>query len=338
MSDMALGELADVRAEGGAGEPFVVLAEGSREACPVFLVHDAYGDLLLYRQLAQELRGRRVLGIAPPQLGSGLAAFTRIEAMAAHYVRLVRQAWPNGPYLLGGLCAGAIIAAEMALLLESAGEDAALVAVLDAADVEARLRPEAESRPAWRSLLAPGALKAAARDVVGGASRVAPGKVLAHVAELARQKGGALADRAAYLLHDRLGTCPDILRARLAPRKVYDAAERRYRPRGRVRGPVFLIRATTGTGHDRPYAELYEDEALGWRARTTGTLVVSDVPGGHVSLLQPPAVAATGEAVRAACATSLALFASRQSADGSLVPDAASHVPEGPTLTAGPTL
>lgn len=283
-----MGELAtNGVAEGRGTAPLVVLAEGSQQECPVFLVHDAYGDLLLYRLLAQGLGGRRVLGVPPSHLGSGLPAFTRIEAMAAHYVRLIRQAWPRGPYLLGGLCAGAVIAAEMGLLLEAAGEQVALVAVLDAADVDAQPRRTTDDASSRAPSLAAGLVPSwpNVRRTMG----------------LARAKGGALADRAAYLFHDYLGTCPAPLRRRLAPRKVYDAAERRYRPRGQLRGPVFLVRATEGTGNDRPYAELFEDPTLGWRARTTGALVLSDVPGGHVSLLQAPAVAATADAVRAAC-------------------------------------
>jgi len=299
----------DAGSAGLATAPLLVLAEGSTQRCPVFLVHDAYGDLLLYRLLARGLGGRRVLGIPPSQLGSGLPAFTRIEAMAAHYVRLIRQAWPSGPYLLGGLCAGAVIAAEMALLLERAGEQAALVAVLDAADVDARPRRAGKS-PVSEALAAP----------VGITARLTPSwRNVRRAWSGARAKGGALADRAAYLFLDHLGTCPDLLRARLGPRKVYDAAEHRYRPKGRLRGPIFLLRATTGTGNDQPYAELFEDPSLGWRARTTGPLLVSDVPAGHVSLLQAPAVAATAEVVRVACETALAHFAAE--AESYVAPD-----------------
>jgi len=279
------------------GARLLLLADGRRDRAPLFLVHDAYGDLLLYRRLAHALGDRRVLGIAPMQLATGLPAVTRIEEMAADYVRLIRHAWPDGPYLLGGLCAGAVLAAEMALVLEKRGEDAALVAVLDAADVEAEPRKTSTSS-ALASLATPPGL-----ETLWQASR-----------QRLTEKTGGLLDRVAYALHDRLGACPSPLRPRLTVRKVYAAADRAVPPLGKLRGPVFLMRATRGEGADRPYRELYVDPALGWRQRTTGTFAVEDLPGGHVSLLTEPAVEATAAAVRSACVAALDELAARRSA------------------------
>lgn len=55
----------------------------------------------------------------------------RIEEMAAYYLQSVREAQPEGPYYLGGLCFGGIVALEMALQLRSAGESVACLAILD---------------------------------------------------------------------------------------------------------------------------------------------------------------------------------------------------------------
>src|SRR5262249_30820582 len=55
---------------------------------------------------------------------------TRIPDMAAHYLREVCRVRPDGPYLLGGMCAGGTIAFEMALQLEAAGEGGGLLALL----------------------------------------------------------------------------------------------------------------------------------------------------------------------------------------------------------------
>jgi thioesterase domain-containing protein len=45
-----------------------------------------------------------------------------IEAMAADYIELIRVRQPRGPYRIGGLCNGGLIAYEMARQLAQAGE------------------------------------------------------------------------------------------------------------------------------------------------------------------------------------------------------------------------
>jgi thioesterase domain-containing protein len=47
-------------------------------------------------------------------------------------LRAVRYARPNGPYVLGGHCNGALVAVEMASQLVAEGEEVPLVVVLDA--------------------------------------------------------------------------------------------------------------------------------------------------------------------------------------------------------------
>ena len=54
-----------------------------------------------------------------------------IEAMAADYVGELRKVRPHGPYFLGALCAGALIAAEMARSLHEAGERVLPLLLLD---------------------------------------------------------------------------------------------------------------------------------------------------------------------------------------------------------------
>lgn len=51
--------------------------------------------------------------------------------MAAHYVELIRKAYPQGPYLLGGFSSGGAVALEMAQQLHCAGQRVELVAVID---------------------------------------------------------------------------------------------------------------------------------------------------------------------------------------------------------------
>lgn len=63
-----------------------------------------------------------------------------IEAVAARYVSLIRAVEPEGPYLLGGYCNGAIIAYEMARQLIAQGSQVDMLFLIDAELTSARLR------------------------------------------------------------------------------------------------------------------------------------------------------------------------------------------------------
>ena len=56
------------------------------------------------------------------------------------------------------------------------------------------------------------------------------------------------------------------------------------------------MRATAGSGHDIPYAQVFRDPTLGWGA-VVRDLVVVDVEGGHSSMLQEPQAASLAGAV-----------------------------------------
>ena len=67
------------------------------------------------------------------------------EALAAECVRAMREIQPKGPYHVGGMCEGARIAYDMARLLESQGEEVALLVMLDTWALE-----HTQIRPLWR--------------------------------------------------------------------------------------------------------------------------------------------------------------------------------------------
>ena len=99
---------------------------------PLFLVHDGFGETLLYRNLANKLQPTRaVYGLQPLSKKSYPILHTRIPDMAAFYIEQIRDIQPQGPYLLGGMCAGGVIAFEMALQLQKQGEKIAVLALID---------------------------------------------------------------------------------------------------------------------------------------------------------------------------------------------------------------
>ena len=77
---------------------------------------------MLYRNLALRLKAdHAVYGLQPHSRPDVPMAHTRIAEMAAYHIGKMRSVQPRGPYLVGGMCAGGVIAFEIALQLQSAG-------------------------------------------------------------------------------------------------------------------------------------------------------------------------------------------------------------------------
>jgi surfactin family lipopeptide synthetase A len=87
-----------------------------------------------FRLLAQKLGpDQPFLGLDLPFTdGNKLPVPYRFEDIAALLIRVMREVQPQGPYYLGGLCVNAVIAYEIAQQLVRAGEEVALLAMLDA--------------------------------------------------------------------------------------------------------------------------------------------------------------------------------------------------------------
>lgn len=88
----------------------------------------------------------------------------------------------------------------------------------------------------------------------------------------------------------------------ISVRQAFDFAKLEYEPKTLYDGELVLFRATrkvldfAATGiDDEPYVNIYSDPMLGWGARTTGSVQVYDVPGGHSSMLQEPNVVVMAE-------------------------------------------
>ena len=108
---------------------------GSR--LPLFLVHGAEGNVLLYRELAHYLGDDQpVYGLQSEGLDPNREYTPRIEDLAASYVAAIRTVQPDGPYLVGGYCLGGTIAFEMAQQLRAAGCEVALVAMLETYNIK----------------------------------------------------------------------------------------------------------------------------------------------------------------------------------------------------------
>jgi thioesterase domain-containing protein/acyl carrier protein len=99
---------------------------------PFFCVHagggtvTSYGDLATHLGPEQPFYGLQSMGLYPQS-----KPLNYIEEMAAHYLELVREVQPQGPYHIGGWSMGGLIAYEMAQELLASGQEIGLLAMFD---------------------------------------------------------------------------------------------------------------------------------------------------------------------------------------------------------------
>ena len=102
------------------------------EKLPLFCVHGADGNILMYEKLARYLEpDQPVYGLQAKGLDGKEAPHNRFEDMAADYIRQIRTVQPEGPYLLAGFCVGGVLALEMAQQFHAQGQKVALLAFFD---------------------------------------------------------------------------------------------------------------------------------------------------------------------------------------------------------------
>jgi thioesterase domain-containing protein/acyl carrier protein len=129
-----LEELAGVLSEEEWEAPWASLVEIERQGSkpPLFLMHGAGGNVLLYRDLARHLGpDQPVYGLQAQGLDGRKPFHTRVEDMAEQYIGDIQTIWPDGPYLLGGYCMGGTVALEMAQQLQARGKKVALLALFE---------------------------------------------------------------------------------------------------------------------------------------------------------------------------------------------------------------
>ena len=110
----------------------VVVIQGGGTRRPFFCIHAAGGNVLEYYDLARHLGpDQPFYGLQAKGLDGKEEPHTNIREMAAHYIKEMLDIQPEGPYLIGGRSSGGTIAFEMACQLTAAGEEVALLALLD---------------------------------------------------------------------------------------------------------------------------------------------------------------------------------------------------------------
>ena len=128
-------ELASILRQEGWSQPssLLVTIQSGDSRRPLFCPHGCGCEVLIYKDLARNLgteqpfyalRAQGVYGEKPPR--------SRIEDMAAHYIREIRTIQPEGPYFIGGGGDGGWVAFEMAQQLLAQGQEVPLLIIMDA--------------------------------------------------------------------------------------------------------------------------------------------------------------------------------------------------------------
>jgi thioesterase domain-containing protein len=270
----------------------VLLREGTTDKT-VFFVHDGDGETLLYLNLARRLRPEfRVFGIHPQRRGALPMVHTTVEDAARHYVSEMKRVAPQGPYRVGGLCAGGVIAFAVAAVLEASGDQVELLVLGEAAPVHAEKRlTSGERRVGSAKVLLRRGLTGDLLPALRSAARSAWNAGNYETRRLTKLVGWYATSRAIPLLEKSRLDWPQALPAP-AVRDIWQFAEAAYLPCKLQRTTPVVVRATRsdGTSGDAPLKDLLVDPTFGWQRVAALPVKTVDVAGGHSSMWQEPHV------------------------------------------------
>jgi amino acid adenylation domain-containing protein len=129
----ALAELVSGPGPAHSANALLVPIQPAGHLPPVFALHPAGGEVMVYRELSSVLGGQQpLIGLQSRAVGAADEEHDGIERMAASYARAIRGYQPDGPYFLLGWSMGGVLAVSVAGALEAQGQPVAFVGLLDA--------------------------------------------------------------------------------------------------------------------------------------------------------------------------------------------------------------
>ncbi|AYD90390.1 non-ribosomal peptide synthetase [Actinomyces lilanjuaniae] len=234
----------------------------------VFCVHPAGGLSWCYAGLPRHLDGLPVWGLQARGVLEPGSQPTSLEEMARDYVTQVLQVQPSGPYHLVGWSLGGMVAHVMAVLLQEAGHQVGVLALMDAYPSEAA--SGAMEPPLADALSALLAMAGIDDDVLAGHE-----EDLAAVVRALEERSSPMAGLERGVLEALVTTY------RNTTRILREYQHRAYRGRA-----LFLRAARGGIGPEHDPGE--------WEPYVTGGLQVVDVDCNHREMTQPGALGVVG--------------------------------------------
>lgn len=260
---------------------------------PFFCVHSLGANLVSYRHLARRLGNEQPFyGLQPQGLDGEQQPHFRVEDMAAHYIKEIRTVQPQGPYFLGGVCLGGVVAFEMAQQLRAQGD---LVARLVLIDSHFPVFPRHYLVGAFRSRGL-----SLADSYLGDLLALSGKQRLRYLCDRVlgitmRVKGRTRSIIERFTRNERAETVlPGVLQ------KVKDAnaiAEASYVPQYYAGRLIQLWCTEVPT-------RSYKDRRLAWSEVAGAGLEVHVIPGNHMTMLDEPHIAVLSEKLRHCLGTS----------------------------------
>jgi thioesterase domain-containing protein len=115
-------------------DPIAMKLHDGNDAIPFFAVAipgvDTFGFAQLARHLPPDQSTYKLQASAPVVWGRPLTS-DELQALARQYVAAMKSVQPHGPYCLGAMCEGVLVAQQMILQLESEGEEIGVFTIFD---------------------------------------------------------------------------------------------------------------------------------------------------------------------------------------------------------------
>ncbi|KAE9374207.1 putative non-ribosomal peptide synthase-like protein [Stipitochalara longipes BDJ] len=112
-------------------EPVVVL-QPNGDKTPLFLLHPGTGEILTFMNLSRHFPDRPIYALRARGFDNE-PFFTSLDELVSTYHAAIKKIQPSGPYAFLGYSFGSFSAFELTKLMEAAGDEVKLLAILDQA-------------------------------------------------------------------------------------------------------------------------------------------------------------------------------------------------------------
>jgi thioesterase domain-containing protein len=244
-------------------DPFAMKLNAAERGLPFFGVAIPAVDTTGFVQLARDLTPAHPfykLQAPSPMMWTPPFRREEMQTLAKDYVAAMRSVQPHGPYCLGGMCLGVLIAQDMVLQLEAEGEEVALFTIFDTWVLE-----NSQFRSLW------------AVDYYYQRIRALRSRSLNEQLSTMRRTVG----RWIAPVSGESDVQRDGWREALWPGKEFEPP--------RFHAPILLFKRPR-----QPYYRI-RDPQMGWADRSLGGVEISEIDCGHFEMFREPHVRAVAE-------------------------------------------
>ncbi|SFS96104.1 non-ribosomal peptide synthetase [Marininema halotolerans] len=259
----SLGEFADAvgRESQHMKEPeAIVTLQKHPQGTPVFFIHPAGGAVWCYREMAEVFHHGPVYGIQSVRDEMSGDYEVEIPVLARRYRNYIKEVQPEGPYVICGYSFGGNVAFEIACQMEKAGDEVALLGLIDCHMSHPAPYRKSEFLFSFAQKCAEGEKIELTENELMGMNE---NERLTYLLQLGKESGH-LPDDATV----------DRLKEDVAMWQANNQAIRCYVMESKYRGRTLFLKAR----------ENQSDSTKGWTDRLVGSLTIKEVPGHHFSI------------------------------------------------------